>query len=86
MSIKNVRNLKKVVGAAGFEPTTLWSQTRCATKLRYAPYVLFKVVGAAGFEPTTLWSQTRCATKLRYAPTVTLNFHFFPSAGSSSRT
>ncbi len=26
-----------VVGAAGFEPTTLWSQTRCATRLRYAP-------------------------------------------------
>ncbi len=29
--------LLKVVGAAGFEPTTLWSQTRCATRLRYAP-------------------------------------------------
>ena len=26
-----------VVGAIGFEPTTLWSQTRCATRLRYAP-------------------------------------------------
>jgi opacity protein-like surface antigen len=26
-----------VVGAAGFEPATLWSQTRCATRLRYAP-------------------------------------------------
>src|SRR3954462_9326436 len=24
-------------GAIGFEPTTLWSQTRCATRLRYAP-------------------------------------------------
>ncbi len=29
-----------VVGAAGFEPTTLWSQTRCATKLRYAPIMM----------------------------------------------
>src|SRR4051794_4278036 len=26
-----------MVGAIGFEPTTLWSQTRCATRLRYAP-------------------------------------------------
>src|SRR5690606_25898209 len=29
--------LKIVVGAAGFELATLWSQTRCATRLRYAP-------------------------------------------------
>ncbi len=27
----------KMVGAVGFEPTTLWSQTRCATKLRHTP-------------------------------------------------
>ncbi len=26
-----------LVGAIGFEPTTLWSQTRCATRLRYTP-------------------------------------------------
>ena len=26
-----------MVGAEGFEPPTLWSQTRCATGLRYAP-------------------------------------------------
>jgi len=26
-----------VVGAAGFEPATPWSQTKCATGLRYAP-------------------------------------------------
>ena len=26
-----------LVGAAGFEPATLCSQGRCATKLRYAP-------------------------------------------------
>ncbi len=26
-----------MVGAKGFEPPTLWSQTRCATRLRYAP-------------------------------------------------
>ena len=28
---------KQMVGAAGFELATLWSQTRCATRLRYAP-------------------------------------------------
>ena len=31
----------EVVGAAGFEPATLWSQTRCATRLRYAPIYHF---------------------------------------------
>lgn len=28
--------LSKLVEAAGFEPTTPWSQTKCATGLRYA--------------------------------------------------
>ena len=28
---------KKMVGAAGFEPTTTCAQGRCATRLRYAP-------------------------------------------------
>jgi hypothetical protein len=26
-----------LVGVQGFEPWTLWSQTRCATGLRYTP-------------------------------------------------
>ena len=26
-----------MVGVAGFEPAASWSQTRCATKLRYTP-------------------------------------------------
>ena len=30
----------KVVGVTGFEPATPWSQTRCATGLRYTPYAL----------------------------------------------
>lgn len=29
----------KMVGTTGLEPVTLWSQTRCATKLRYVPMV-----------------------------------------------
>ena len=28
---------EKVVGVAGFEPAAHWSQTSCATKLRYTP-------------------------------------------------
>ena len=31
------RELFEVVGAERFELPTLWSQTRCATRLRYAP-------------------------------------------------
>ncbi|CAH7357743.1 hypothetical protein VCHA53O466_40186 [Vibrio chagasii] len=31
-----------MVGEEGFEPPTLWSQTRCATKLRYSPIITFK--------------------------------------------
>ncbi len=30
---------KMMVGAVGFEPTTPWSQTRCTTRLCYAPFV-----------------------------------------------
>ena len=26
-----------MVGVEGFEPPALWSQTRCATRLRYTP-------------------------------------------------
>ncbi len=31
------KKMKKMVGAAGFELATYWSQTSCATRLRYAP-------------------------------------------------
>ncbi len=34
------RGFLMVVGEEGFEPPTLWSQTRCATKLRYSPKIL----------------------------------------------
>ena len=34
--------LSSQVGETGFEPATLWSQTRCATGLRYSPGLLFK--------------------------------------------
>jgi hypothetical protein len=28
---------EKMVGATGFEPATSWSQTKCSTRLSYAP-------------------------------------------------
>ncbi len=31
----------KLVGERGFEPPTHWSQTSCATKLRYSPKYCF---------------------------------------------
>lgn len=31
----------KLVGERGFEPPTHWSQTSCATKLRYSPIYCF---------------------------------------------
>src|SRR4029079_9869871 len=30
-------NSRKMVGATGFEPATSWSQTKCSTRLSYAP-------------------------------------------------
>ena len=39
-----------MVGKTGFEPATLWSQTRCTTKLCYFPNELAR---QTGIEPTT---------------------------------
>ncbi len=50
----------KLVGERGFEPPTHWSQTSCATKLRYSPKYCFLnflvqfvkvVVRGGGLEP-----------------------------------
>ena len=41
-----------MVGAKGFEPSTLWSQTRCATRLRYAPTPR---ILTAGWCPALCW-------------------------------
>lgn len=40
VSLKNFSipiRIPTLVGMTGFEPAALWSQTRCATKLRYIP-------------------------------------------------
>ena len=40
------RQVSKMVGERGFEPPTHWSQTSCATKLRYSPIFYFVLPGA----------------------------------------
>lgn len=49
----------KLVGERGFEPPTHWSQTSCATKLRYTPILL---AGAVGIEPTARGFGDHCST------------------------
>ena len=55
------------VGVAGFEPTTLWSQTRCATGLRYTPKNKFtlplKCAEREGFEPSVHFKGVRRFSK-----------------------
>ena len=47
---RRAKMLGNLVGAEGFEPPTLCSQSRCATRLRYAP--------TGGLSHTAPW---RCA-------------------------
>ena len=55
-----------MVGVAGFEPAAHWSQTSCATKLRYTPKIIlcgFKKFG----EPTGIRTpDTRLRRPLLY--------------------
>ncbi len=37
LPLSYTRTFIKMVGAAGFEPATPWSQARCSTKLSHAP-------------------------------------------------
>ena len=48
-----------MVGVAGFEPAAHWSQTSCATKLRYTPKIL---AGAEGLEPSARGFGDHCST------------------------
>ena len=47
--------LKKMVEVKGLEPPAPWSQTTCATKLRYTSAIVFKknMVDHQGLEPRT---------------------------------
>ena len=60
-----------MVGETGFEPATLWSQTKCATRLRHSPtwsenFSTLLVVA----EPLVLMFDIRCFSgeSLTYAP------------------
>ena len=45
-----------MVGVQGFEPWTPWSQTRCATRLRYTPNFLLLMERDGRIElPTLDW-------------------------------
>ena len=47
-----------MVGAEGFEPPTLCSQSRCATRLRYAPTL--KIVSQRQRGASLIFDYTRC--------------------------
>jgi hypothetical protein len=60
-----------MVGETGFEPATLWSQTRCATRLRHSP---------TGLCP--LWAGIRVRKRdARYSQMVADNRWRFPDRG-----
>ena len=44
-----LKHLKSLVGAAGFEPATSCSQSKRATKLRYAPTIMNECFDSDGF-------------------------------------
>ena len=52
-----VFSLKNMVGAEGFEPPTACSQSRCATRLRYAPKRITK-------DGRNRWLRTSCASRI----------------------
>ncbi len=50
------------VGKTGFEPATPWSQTRCATGLRYFPNYSYQVRYSRNCGTTSRTILTRCVT------------------------
>ena len=61
-----------MVGTVGFEPTTPWSQTRCATRLRHAPISTFKVGVNDGIRTRDNWNHNPGLYQLSYIHHYTL--------------
>ncbi len=60
-----------MVGVAGFEPAAHWSQTSCATKLRYTPevYIIVKIIGRGSRNRTHgTWFWRPLLYQLSYTP------------------
>ena len=51
-----------MVGLVGLEPTTLCSQSRCASQLRYSPMCAFSFFGLASLAPGESAYGGNCAT------------------------
>ena len=62
----------QVVGAAGFEPATPWSRTKCATKLRYAPMKNI-IAKKKSFVTYFFISFFNLLTKIGFAPEIRYN-------------
>ena len=58
--------LEELVGAVGFEPTTPWSQTRCTTRLCYAPISTLKVGVNDGIRTRDNWNHNPGLYQLSY--------------------
>jgi hypothetical protein len=59
-----------MVGAEGFEPPTLCSQSRCATRLRYAPTLLLRCCSDSN--PTRVPASASAPACGRNAPDATI--------------
>jgi hypothetical protein len=73
-----------LVGAEGFEPPTLCSQSRCATRLRYAPTLPLGprrffasrrpfTHGCFQFNPSRVYASAPARTRPRAAPNATID-------------
>ena len=57
----------KMVGVAGFEPAAHWSQTSCATKLRYTP-IFIKIGRGSRIRTHGTWFWRPLLYQLSYTP------------------
>ena len=73
-----------MVEVEGLEPPAPWSQTTCATKLRYTSIMslyYIKLVAATGVEPVTFRVWTERSSHLSYAALVLKSAQMVPRGG-----